>query len=108
MVTRNEDSVFYNDLSPEDAQKWVEQLTPHPSTAQGTPVEHEAWRDIPLAYIYCELDAALPIFHQKHMVERVEKQGKTVLTFSLKSGHSPFLSMPDEVVKAVQQVDETY
>lgn len=108
LVTRTEDLIFYNDLSPEDAQKWVKLLTPQPADAQQTPVEHEAWRDIPLAYIYCELDAAIPLSYQKYMVERVEKQGKTVLTFSLKAGHSPFLSMPDEVVKVVQQVDEKY
>lgn len=108
LVTRTEDSVFYNDLPPEVAQHWVQRLTPFPVAALETPVEHEAWSDVPSAYIYCELDVAIPLAHQKYMVERVKKQGKAVFTFTLKASHSPFLSMPDEVVKAVQQVDDKY
>ena len=68
---------FYQDLPPAEAERWESLLRPHPAIAQLTPLTNEAFRYVPSTYLYCENDAALPIFVQKDMVEKtgVEVKG---------------------------------
>ncbi|KAH8713207.1 hypothetical protein HC256_006373 [Beauveria bassiana] len=106
MVCRDPLKRFYNDLEPEEAA-WAESLrVAHGTVAQNTPisVEKVAWRTIPLSYIFCENDEAVPLSLQKMMVGRVESDGISVKQYSLAASHSPFLSMPDKVADIVEEV----
>jgi len=107
---KDADLVFYNDLSADVRQQWVEQLILHPIDAQVTPgkanVENEAWRDIDSAYLLCEQDMAIPLGHQQMMAERARNQGASMMIKTCSAGHSPFLSMPDTVVEWVEELAE--
>lgn len=97
---------LYNDIAPEEA-KWADDLrVAHGHTAQYTSIECDrvAWRDIPLTYIVCELDQALPAFVQDIMVSKVEEQGVKVRKYRLAASHSPFLSVPGKLVEVVMEV----
>lgn len=99
---------LYNDLPTEEAQ-WAERLmVAHGHQAQYTPItsccQKAAWRVIPMTYIICENDQALPSFLQEMMVNKIESQGVRVKRYSLPSSHSPFLSMPERVAEIVAGV----
>ncbi|PYH90714.1 alpha/beta-hydrolase [Aspergillus ellipticus CBS 707.79] len=60
----------------------------------------EPWHTIPSAYIVCDDDRALPPAIQDSMITSLVNPK----VFRLKSGHSPFLSMPDETADIVEQL----
>jgi hypothetical protein len=82
-------------------------LLKHPKAAQFTAVSHEAFREVPITYLLCENDQALPVGVQKMMIGRIEEVGVKVGTIeSCEGSHSPFLSMPEKVVEVVVRAAE--
>jgi pimeloyl-ACP methyl ester carboxylesterase len=63
------------------------------------PITYEPWKDIPCMYIFTELDQGVPLAAQQGMVAQMGD----ITTVSLKTGHSPFLSQPEGVIKAIEQ-----
>ncbi|KJZ76530.1 hypothetical protein HIM_04259 [Hirsutella minnesotensis 3608] len=97
---------LYNDVPPEEGT-WADDLrVPFGHTAQYTPIKCErvAWRAIPLTYIICEQDQAIPAFVQDMMVGKVEQQGISVKQYRIAASHSPFLSVPEKLVDIVSDV----
>lgn len=101
-VDKPED-VFYNDLSREEAQKCIDKLAHHSYRCLGNKLTYAAYKDIPTTYLYCAKDNAIPLFAQQKMVKDAQILGVDVDTLTLESSHSPFLSMPDEVVAACRE-----
>ena len=58
-----------------------------------SPITHETYRDIPSTYILTSKDKAFRYEYQRQTVQRA---GLTV-TKVMETGHSPFLSRPEEV-----------
>jgi hypothetical protein len=93
---------FYHDTA--DPQNWAAQLTKHPKAAQHTAVSHEAFREVPVTYLLCEQDKALPLEVQRMMAGRIQKAGvENVSLESCTASHSPFLSMPEIVLEVVMR-----
>ena len=67
-------------------------------------VEHCAWREIPVTYIYTSEDMTVPLDYQRSMVERMRAEGRPVHTVELATGHCPHLTMTQEVVDVVTHV----
>ena len=110
---------FYSDLPEEQRDRWANALVRHPVVCQYEAVqdgklkaelgERVAWRDVEsVVYLLCTKDQALPDFVQQMMVNRLETEGglgkSAIQVEVLESSHSPFLSMPEKVVKLVQKV----
>lgn len=75
----------------------------HPHICLGAflePATEESWHSIASAYILCTEDIALPPSVQDRMVEILPNPR----VFRLKSGHSPFLSMPNETADILEQL----
>lgn len=53
------------------------------------------------SYIFTTEDGAFPYAAQQGMAQQFGPHAKSA---TLKSGHSPFLSMPGELVKAIESV----
>ena len=102
---KNPAECLYNDVEVERASglakkhvtfNWAEVAMP----ASGTP-----WKDIPTTFVYCAKDVACDPVLQKAMVtDANEISGAAIKTDSCNAGHSPFLSMPLEVVRVVKKV----
>ena len=98
---------FYNDLSLKQQAKWTSRLVRHPTKAQFEPPKRQklavAWRRIPVTYLFCKEDQALPLPVQEMMVNRIEDAAGELKVDKkyCEAGHSPFLSMPDRVVDIV-------
>ncbi|CAG8109582.1 unnamed protein product [Penicillium olsonii] len=58
----------------------------------------EPWHTIPSAYIACDEDIALPAAIQDNMIELLPNPR----VFRLPSGHSPFLSLPNETADILE------
>ena len=58
-----------------------------------SPITHETYRDIPSTYILTTKDRA---FKHEYQLKTVERVGLTV-TKVMETGHSPFLTRPEEV-----------
>lgn len=92
--------LFYNDVPAAKQQHWVSLLKPNPVVTMYNPVTYVAYKHHPASYIFCENDQAVPVELQKTMVDG---SGVEMLTETLTSGHSPFLSMPEKLLEAVQK-----
>jgi pimeloyl-ACP methyl ester carboxylesterase len=90
--TRDPETVFYNDCPPPEVECAVSRLQPQSASSFAETLAAAAWRDRPSTYVVCERDQALPVFAQEAMSKRATD------VVRLDSGHSPFLSRPDELV----------
>lgn len=96
--------VAFNDVSAEVAAFCCAQLTYSSTIVFATPTSYEPWANgVPCAYIFCTEDNALPYPVQQQMAAQL---GPEPTTYSLKSGHCPFLSIPDQLVEAIEQASE--
>ncbi|KAI1272359.1 alpha/beta-hydrolase [Xylaria sp. FL0933] len=68
------------------------------------PIQHAAWREIPVSYIHTTNDMTVPLTYQKSFVETIVREGREVQTFELESGHCPNLTATDGVVDAIKEV----
>lgn len=96
-VNRAEE-IFYNDCSREDAGHAASRLEPQSLPSFTQTVRSVAWRDIPSTYLICERDNAIPPFIQEQLAGRAGDVRR------VDSSHSPFLSMPEQVVELITQL----
>ncbi|KAF4420549.1 hypothetical protein F53441_14382 [Fusarium austroafricanum] len=94
---------FYHDLPEDEANYWVDQLTTQSlkSLFEGGEYSYAGWVDIPSWYIGTIEDRGLPVTVQRMGVSMARSHGAVVHHTELKSSHSPFLSMPDDVVEVI-------
>ncbi|KAI1204593.1 alpha/beta-hydrolase [Annulohypoxylon truncatum] len=93
----------YHDLDEESRSKWVKEVSPTSAVLFEGVSSYEPWSEgIPCAYIFCGEDKALPMQVQQEMARQLGPESTTV---TVKSGHSPFLSVPDELVAAIAEVE---
>lgn len=98
--------IFYNDLSIEEAKKSVDALSHHSYRCLFTKLTYPGYKDIPTTYLLCEKDNAIPLCVQEKMVDNARGLGVHVDTVTFDASHSPFLSMPDDVVAACKRAAE--
>lgn len=104
-VVSHEDSLksrFYNDCSDDDFVWAKSMLVPQPSGPLMDPMQttEENFGRVPKVYIECLRDGAIPLSYQREM----QANGHCERTISLDTGHSPFLSAPEELVRQLMSV----
>lgn len=95
---------FYNDLPVAEQEAWLAKVRPHAYATMTAKAPAAAWKEIPTSYLVCENDLAIPVFAQEGMTEMARGMGGEVEVTRVKSGHSPFLSIPEEVVRWLRGV----
>ncbi|KAI6712533.1 hypothetical protein JHW43_004943 [Diplocarpon mali] len=89
--------VAFNDLPAEQAEQFAQDVTHSSSVVFATPSTFEPWANgIRCAYIFCTEDRALPYPSQQQMAAQL---GPEPVTWTLKAGHCPFLSVPEQLVE---------
>lgn len=96
---------YYSDMSKDERGYWKQYMSYQALEFFTMPLTHATWKDVPCSWIYTELDEIIPVDVQKKFIlEAQQDAGIHIRTFSLRSGHSPFLNMPDKVVEIIQTV----
>ncbi|PSR98983.1 Alpha/Beta hydrolase protein [Coniella lustricola] len=96
--------VAFNDLAsqPDEQAKWVREMDYTSAALFASPAAYEPWANgIPCAYIHTSDDGALPLPVQQAMAPQLGAHAKSA---TLKAGHCPHLSVPDDLVKAIESV----
>jgi hypothetical protein len=90
---------FYNDCSDADARAAIARLVPEPIAPGGQPLRLSAARfgRVDKVYIHCSRDNAISHGRQKDYAAKWPM--RRVIT--LDSSHSPFLSMPERLARAL-------
>ena len=98
---------FYNDVdSPNERQRLAAKHMRHDLSEATRKATTTPWKDVPTTYVYCEQDMGFVPVAQAEMVDATTRAvpAKGFTEVKLDSGHFPFCSMPDEVLKVVQEV----
>ncbi len=98
--------LFYADVEPECAKRMERLLTRQSGKAMTQPVTYPAWQDIPTTYLRTQENQVLFPDWQERQIKAVRDAGASLTVEAFKSSHSPFLSMPEEMVAAVERVVE--
>lgn len=94
--------IAFNDLSPEDAKKWMNEMSHTAAALFVGKSEYEPWTEgVPCAYIFTTQDGALPYPLQQQMASQL---GANALTVTLEASHCPFLSVPEQLLSAVEKI----
>lgn len=99
--------IFYNDVEPSAATHAASLLLPHVLEPFFTPTQHDGWADFPVTYVVCKNDQALTVSYQHSAIEvcrsREGRRGgrEAVEVVEMESGHSPFLSVPEDTIKVI-------
>ncbi|GAM42249.1 hypothetical protein TCE0_044f16035 [Talaromyces pinophilus] len=99
------EKLFFNDLEASEADKWVKAMRPHSYKTFFSKTTYAAYKNIPSTYFLCTNDNSLPFENQQKMVA---ESGANFTTVTFDASHSPFLSKPDEVFRAVQEAAQRY
>jgi len=94
--------MFYNDCVKEDVDDAMARLRPQAVApmAAAMRVSPDRWGRVPRYYIACALDNALTLDNQRAMIAR----SPVIKTIILPSGHSPFVSMPEQTAAALHEI----
>lgn len=108
-VTKDPKNMFYAPDVPEDLAEWaIAQLRPQSMAATNGTVPPQAWQDDnytgQLGYIRCTADSAVPLEEQDKMVEGAGGRERWVTRTLEGSGHSPFLSRPDQLAAVIDEI----
>ena len=95
--------LFYADVEPERAKEMEALLTPQSGKAMIDAITYPAWQFIPTTYLKTQDDQALFPHWQERQIKAVEDAGIGVTVETFESSHSPFLSIPGEMVAAVKR-----
>ncbi|KAI1203574.1 alpha/beta-hydrolase [Nemania serpens] len=88
----------------EEVDKYLSTFTRWNARCMYQAIQHAAWREIPVSYIYTTNDMTVPYDYQKSFVETMVKEGREVQTFEVASGHCPNFTATDAVVDAIKKV----
>ncbi|KAF2421125.1 alpha/beta-hydrolase [Tothia fuscella] len=91
---------FYHDVDPAIADENSAKLQHHAFKTFRSEQTYAAWKHIPSTYVVCEEDRAVPAEVQEHMASQ---EGGLWTVKSLKSSHSPFLSMPKDLAEIIRK-----
>lgn len=93
-------NVLYNDCTEEVKRKAFADLQPQSLTSMKGVVRYAGWRYVSLTYVVCEQDKTLPAAAQEMLVKSVPIELEVV---RLRAGHSPFLSMPENIAEVIKE-----
>ncbi|KAI1392354.1 alpha/beta-hydrolase [Hypoxylon trugodes] len=86
-----------------DTEAYVKTLSRWNGRAMYEPLEHSAWREIPVTYVYTTADMTVPIDYQKAMVGELEKAGVEVRTWEIATGHCPNVTATRDLVETINK-----
>jgi hypothetical protein len=94
----NSYEALYNDVSPEDAQPFIEALTPQALMEQPQ-FSSGRWEREPFTYVICTEDNSVPVEVQESIAGDYSME-----TVRMKAGHCPFTTQPERFVEVIDDI----
>ncbi|KAI4121543.1 MAG: hypothetical protein LQ338_006312 [Usnochroma carphineum] len=95
--------LFYDDVEPARAKELAGMLVPQDARAMSDTVTHPAWKYIPTTYLRTTEDEVLFLDWQDRQIKAVKDAGVDIAVETFKSSHSPYISIPEDMVDAVER-----
>lgn len=95
--------LFYADVEPEHVKKMEALLVRQSGLAMTDTITYAAWQHIPTTYLRTQDDQVLFLDWQERQIKAAKDAGANFTVETFRSSHSPFLSMPEEMVAAVER-----
>ncbi|PYI09488.1 hypothetical protein BO78DRAFT_405003 [Aspergillus sclerotiicarbonarius CBS 121057] len=92
---------LFNDMDPEDAEKWAAMLTASPIMTER--LTNDAYLVLPCAYLVTENDLCLAKEYQEGMITLQSQRGADFTVYHAPSGHSPHLSWTGGVAEKMEE-----
>lgn len=84
-------------------EEFVSTLVRFPIKAVREGATGDAWRRVPVTFVKTLKDFAIPVAAQDIMLERIRGEGVVIRVEEFDTHHSPWVSMPEEVVRVAVQ-----
>ncbi|KAM5344281.1 hypothetical protein ACJ41O_012818 [Fusarium nematophilum] len=98
-------STSFSNMPKEEGEKWAAKLAKHSTASFASPLTYAGFRHVPVSYLVCENDRAIPPEIQRAGISMIEREsGNKVNVTSIKADHVSPLSSLDEVVEWVISV----
>ncbi|MFJ5136807.1 alpha/beta hydrolase [Streptomyces sp. NPDC088707] len=97
-VRENPAETLYNDVPEDKRDAALARLLPQTALSFAEPVNQAGWKTLPTSYVVCDDDRSLPPSYQEPFAERTDT------TYHLTSGHTPMLSMPEELAGVLDRI----
>ncbi|KAF2627263.1 alpha/beta-hydrolase [Macroventuria anomochaeta] len=98
-------ALLLSDLPQKEAESAMEGLARQSSVSFGGALTYPGYKNVPVSYLVCEDDQAVPVELQREEIAMVEQEsGKLVDVKTIKTGHCPHITAPDKVVEWVLSI----
>ncbi len=95
--------LFYADVEPDLAKEFKGLIVRQDARAMSDTVTHPAWQFVPTTYLRTTEDRVLFLDWQDRQIEAVRNQGVEVRVETFRSSHSPFISLAEDMIAAVER-----
>ena len=95
--------LFYADVEPKRAKVLESLLVRQSGKAMIDTISYPAWQHIPTTYLRMTKDQVLFLEWQDKQIEAVREKGCEITVETFESAHSPYISIPHEMVAAVKR-----
>ena len=95
---RSARAIFYDDCTPSEISVALSRLGPQRLSALSEAPTRDLWRHLPSCYVVCANDRAFDPRAQRHLARRTD------IRREIRSGHSPFVSRPDELAELLVSI----
>lgn len=104
--------IFYGLCNDDEKATLPKQLKPLASASfEGPPGREEiyaGWLDVPMLFLRCTEDHAIPIQVQDLMIGSVKEAGGNITERTLETDHSPFYSRPAETIDIIDEAAKSF
>lgn len=97
--------VVFNDLTEDEGKEWTRRFGMQSAVSFGTPLTYAGYKDIPISYLFCEMDMCITPKIQQTGIDLIEEvSGKKVDVTRIDAGHCPNVSKTEEMAEWVVSV----
>ncbi|KAI1078522.1 alpha/beta-hydrolase [Whalleya microplaca] len=97
---RDPEAALFNEMSPAEAAQARTELVRWPASAMRARTRGDAWAVLPATYVLTKQDRTVPSTYQEIMLGKVAERGVAVRREEFDTGHSVFITLRDEMVRA--------
>lgn len=102
-------AIIMQTIPLEEATDWVKKFPKHSAVSFTDNLTYAGFKDIPVSYLYCEVDRCIPANIQQAEIEMMEKEsGHKVHVTRIKADHCPNLTAMQETVDWIVDLGARY